>query len=400
MKVIKVLLNVYPHYYSELASLPWYKELEEWTEKDADFIEARKGISRHIVRFVKREKFSFAIKQTSLDSAKHEIEAYHKILSCGIHTLLPAGYVVNYREPIAIQTPMGIQYQENNIAFVITVLEDKTLPHSILYKYDFQTKNILQIWDAFSELLARLHYNNIYWGDASLANSLIKFVKEKDLNGKLRTRLRAFLADAETVEFFSNISDSYRKSDLEYFFESMDWLNEDYAKAQINRKNYSIERDKKYLLEKYEFYYKLLKTIDEFEFATGLSVRQSFKVEPNPEALEEILKQIEEHKWYLSEKYGEEISLSEAAKDWNENIYKKIINLFDENKIYKYFPNSNSFSLYLEIMKHKYFMSQKESRDVGIEKAIEDYCEKYSEDKSLFQSLKNITKELLKIIRI
>lgn len=400
MKLVKICFNIYPHFYRELAPLPWYKDLENWTEKDAEFLEIRKGVSRHIVRFIKREKFSFAVKQTSFSAAKKEIGAYHKILSCGIHTLIPAGYIVVYREPIEIKTPIGVQYEENVIAFVITILEDKTLPHSILYKYDFQTKNILQIWDAFSELLALLHHNNIYWGDASFANSLIKFVKEKDLSGKLRTRLRAFLADAETVEFFDKISDSYRESDIEYFFESMEWLNEDFAKAQINRKNYSLERDKKYLIEKYNYYYNLLKKIDEFEEKTKLSVRASFKVEANPEALEEIIKQIEEHKWYLSEKYGEEISLQEAAEDWKKNIYDKIINLFEQYNINNYFPNSNCFSLYLDIMKHKYFLSLEKKSDVGIEIAIQSYCEKYSEDKSLLQIFKNIAKEILKIIRL
>jgi len=107
-------------------------------------------------------------------------------------------------------------------------------------------------------------------------------------------------------------------------------------------------------------------------------------------ALESIYKQIEEHKWYLSEKAGKEISIQKSAKNWIENIYKPIIKEFEDSKISDFFPHTNSVSLYVQIMAHKYYLSLENGSDVGINKAIRSYSKIYSktDSKSDFQKQK------------
>ena len=86
-----LVLNIEPEYRTDLIDLPWDIPLDQWTEKHAKFIDIRKGKSKHIVRFIKTKDFSFAVKQTSPISAYFESETFSKLLSRGIHTLIPAG---------------------------------------------------------------------------------------------------------------------------------------------------------------------------------------------------------------------------------------------------------------------------------------------------------------------
>ncbi len=377
-------------YLQEVKNFPFNLELEDWEKRGIKLLEIRKGISRHPVKFIKNRYSSFAIKQTTEFMASLEISNYEKLLSLGIHTLLPVGYVVNHKTPIPVKTKAGTSYLNDDTAFVVTILEDKALPDSHLYKLNFQEKNLKIIWDAIAELIATLHFNNIFWGDASLANVLVRFFKVRDEKGRVKTELKALLADAETVEFLPKISAKMREEELKFFFESMNWLNEDYKKAGYTRENFSTKRDKKYILEKYKQNYLRLKTISSFENITGINVQKHFHYINDMYGIKSIRKQIDEHKWYISEKAGKEISIKEASIDWLNNIYYPIINEFEKLDILEYFPFKNSVGLYTDIMTHKYYMSIKEGKDAGIERAIKDYSSKYSANTSFFATIKNI----------
>ncbi len=381
---------IHESYLQELKNLPWHLELDKWEKRGIKFLEIRKGISRHPVKFIKNRHSSFAVKQTTEFMAINEIANYEKLISSGIHTLLPVGYVVNHKNPIAVQTKAGISYLNDDIAFVITVLEDKALPDSHLYKLNFKEKNLKIIWDSVAELLANLHFNNIYWGDASLANVLIKFVKVKDEKSRVKTELKAILADAETVEILPNISSKMREEELKFFFESMNWLNEDYRKAGYTRENFSTIKDKKYILQRYKQEFSKLKKVALFEKQTGINVRKHFHQINDIYGLQSIKNQIDEHKWYLSEKAGKEISIKDASENWLNDVYYPIINEFEKLDIFEYFPFKNSVGLYVDIMTHKYYLSREEGKDAGIEKSIRSYCKKYAEDFSIFTRIKNI----------
>jgi hypothetical protein len=376
-------------YLNDLKSLPWHLDLENWNSQKIKFLEIRKGISRHPVKFIRINHSSFAIKQTTEFMARIETANYEKLLSIGMHTLIPVGYVVHKRTPFAVETKVGISYLDDEAAFVITLLEDKALPDSHLYKLNFKEKNLKIIWNAAAELLAVLHFNNIYWGDASLANMLVRFFKVRDEKGRVRTQLKAVLADAETVRVLPKISAKMRAEELKFFFESMNWLNEDYKKAGYTRENFSTLRDKKYILDKYKENYSRLGKIARFENVTGINVRKHFQLVDDAGALNSIMKQINEHKWYLSEKAGKETGIKEASENWLKEIYYPIINEFEKLDIFEHFPFKNSVGLYVDIMTHKYYLSQAAGKDVGFEKALNDYVKKFTRDKSFISVIKN-----------
>ncbi|MCX5807964.1 MAG: HPr family phosphocarrier protein [Proteobacteria bacterium] len=80
------------------------------------------------------------------------------------------------------------------------------------------------------------------------------------------------------------------------------------------------------------------------------------------------LRAIEVHKYYLSQREGREISLEEAVVDFLINyesdflMAKQIEDVREQNT---------------EIMKYKWIESEKEGHDIGTEKAAEEWVEKY-----------------------
>lgn len=386
-----LVLNLNSDYQQELIDFPWNQPLEEWNSKQIDFLEVRKGISKHTVRFIKTKNFSFAVKQTNPISAYFENESLIKLLQNGIHALRPVGYVF-YKKNLFMKD----SDPDNVLAFLITLLEEKSIPHSILLGWDFTENNRKLIYEASAELIANLHFNNIYWGDASLSNILVKFIKLKDDSGRTFTELKAFLSDAETVNFLKNISEIQKQDDLNSFIHSIIEVNN----SLIGKKDIGIiEEDKKCFLKSYSDHLSLLVKTQQFEEITGLKVKKHFYKISDQFSLDSIIKQIEEHKWYLSEKASKEIDMKIAAKDWIKTIYEPIINEFNQFKLFDLFPKTNSLKLYVDIMAHKYYVSLEKNKDVGISYAIKSYCEKYSnqEQSSIARLVDNLIKRLANI---
>ncbi len=138
----------------------------------------------------------------------------------------------------------------------------------------------------------------------------------------------------------------------------------------------------------------------EFENITRLEIQKHFFKITDQYSIDSILKQIEEHKWYLSEKSESEIEITFAANEWIEKIYKPIIKEFNKLKIFDYFPNTNSVKLYTDIMAHKYYLSIENGEDIGIYSAIRSYSEKHSdkEESLLSKFIDKLLKRLTKII--
>jgi hypothetical protein len=169
--------SVEKKYYDSLARLPWDHPISEWDILNQDIVSLKRGVSRHIVIFVKSNGYEFAVKEISAHTAKKEIANYEEILKRGVHTLLPVGYVIREDDPIEIELPTGKHYEKNETSHTITLIANRVLPDSTLFARKFQDQNLYKIFDAIVELFVDLHSNNIYWGDASLANMLVRFDK-------------------------------------------------------------------------------------------------------------------------------------------------------------------------------------------------------------------------------
>lgn len=389
-------------YLPALAQFPFDKNLEEWQSSGVTPIMMRRGESRHQVIFVKSKlpalPYKFAIKEISLDLARREIENYHKLRALDIQTLTPVGIVIRKESDVPIQTPAGVMYQASVVAYLITLLEDAVLPESVLFSFRFQQPARKEIFDAIAELFAKCHAKNVYWGDASLDNLLIKFVREEHTLGK-RRRLVALLADAETTEIHPSLSARMKEADLEFFFESMLWLDEEFHKRGNPRDKSITMNDIAYLRERYDALTNIWNAHKRFDSLTQFNSERHFGRFRKATYADTLLKHLEEHKWYLSERLKTPVSMRNATLDWYANYFLPIQELLKQSNFAEYFPDKTELEVYLEIMENKYYLSEQQGRDVGLSHAIQDFAKRFGIEKRYASSLKKMFKTLIDITK-
>jgi hypothetical protein len=370
-----------PEISSALVPLPWRHALETWDEYGVQLLNVKSGLSRHIVRFVEVADRRFAVKETSLASAQREYKTYIRLGEMGLHTLIPVGYVARNDGLAIIETKIGGQPQEHVTGYLITELMEKVVPDSLLFKRGFSKENRKRIWDAVISLFVEMHSHGVYWGDASLANMLINFSTETVPELGHRTKLGAVLADVETVEIHRSITDSLRLVDVEFFIESMHWTEADLKASGIVRQSVITEEDERHLLDIYKERFAIEQEMRSFELVTHIDVDKllgDFDVKGYGKIL---LKHINEHKWYLSERRGREVPLVEAAEDWYREVFQPVCKVFIQYSFLDYFPERTAASLYVEIMEHKYLLSERVGKDVGLIAAARDFVKNFAAQK-------------------
>jgi phosphocarrier protein HPr len=81
------------------------------------------------------------------------------------------------------------------------------------------------------------------------------------------------------------------------------------------------------------------------------------------------LKAIEEHKYFLSQRRGAEVTIEEASADFLQNF----ADAWRREKLRR-----DNLEQRDEIEKHKYLRSLEEGRDIGRSSAAEEWCQKYA----------------------
>jgi hypothetical protein len=177
-----------------LLDLPWRIPLEEWPE---DILAALpRGISRHVVRFVRLSGRVLAVKEIKDDIARREYEMLRNLGR--LH--LPAV------EPFAVVSGrIGLDGEPLDACLVTRHLQF-SLPYRALYSQSLRKGTATRLIDALAVLLVRLHLAGFWWGDVSLSNTLFR----RDAGA-----FAAYLVDAETGELRSRLSDGQREHDLE-----------------------------------------------------------------------------------------------------------------------------------------------------------------------------------------
>jgi hypothetical protein len=177
-----------------LLDLPWELPLESWPE---DVLAALpRGISRHVVRFVKLSGRVLAVKEIKADIAAREYQLLRSLNRLEIPCVEPFG-IVNGRvdregEPLD--------------ACLVTRHLQFALPYRALFSQSLRPDTSTRLIDALAVLLVRLHLVGFWWGDVSLSNTLFR----RDAGA-----FAAYLVDAETGELHQNLTSGQREHDLE-----------------------------------------------------------------------------------------------------------------------------------------------------------------------------------------
>ena len=169
--------------------LPWTTPLEEWDSPR--LVSLIRGISRHVVRFVEYDGALYALKELPERPARREWALLRRLEGQGLPVVEAVGIATRGEELDAI---------------LITRHLDYSLPYRTLFAGAAIPDLRTHLLNALVELLARLHLRGFFWGDCSLSNALFR----RDAGA-----LSAYLVDAETGELHGALSDGQRAYDID-----------------------------------------------------------------------------------------------------------------------------------------------------------------------------------------
>ncbi|GAA3827352.1 DUF4032 domain-containing protein [Sphaerisporangium flaviroseum] len=178
----------------DLIRLPWELPLEDWPEHH--LVMLPRGISRHIVRFVRLSGRVYAIKEISERYAKREYRLLWDLSRLDTPSV----------EPVAVVTGRTAPDGEPLDSALITRHLQFSLPYRAMLSGTLRPDTLTRLLDALAVLLVRLHLAGFYWGDCSLSNTLFR----RDAGA-----FAAYLVDAETGELHPVISEGQRSHDIE-----------------------------------------------------------------------------------------------------------------------------------------------------------------------------------------
>jgi hypothetical protein len=178
---------------TELLDLPWDTRLEDWD--DPRIVQVPRGISRHVVRFVRAGSTIYALKEAEERYIVREHHLLHDLALRSVPVVDAFGTVVNREAPDGDRLP----------AILITKHLTFSLPYRSLFTGRGMPDLRSRLLDSLAELFVRLHLAGFFWGDCSLSNTLFR----RDAGA-----LAAYLVDAETGELHRQLSTGQREHDL------------------------------------------------------------------------------------------------------------------------------------------------------------------------------------------
>jgi hypothetical protein len=174
--------------------LPWDAPLEEWA--GSFMVPLPRGISRHIVRFVRLGTHVYAVKETREPIAFGEYRLLRDLRRLKAPAVEPVGVVTGR------QTPSG----ETIEPCLVTRHLGSSMPYREMFSRGVRADTLPRLVDALVVLLTRLHLAGFFWGDCSLSNTLFR---------RSAGEFAAYLVDAETGELHPDLSDGQRAYDLD-----------------------------------------------------------------------------------------------------------------------------------------------------------------------------------------
>ncbi|MFJ2647389.1 DUF4032 domain-containing protein [Streptomyces sp. NPDC087420] len=177
-----------------LLDLPWNTPLDEWPPEC--LVALPRGISRHVVRFASAGPDVVAVKEITERAAVREFGLLRDLHRLGIPAV----------DPLAVVTGRVDADGEPLESALITRHLKGSLPYRSMFESTMRPSTVKRLMDALAVLLVRLHLAGFAWGDCSLSNALFR----RDAGA-----YAAYLVDAETGQIQQNLSRGQREYDIE-----------------------------------------------------------------------------------------------------------------------------------------------------------------------------------------
>lgn len=372
-----------------LLELPWDTPLEDWPT--AILAALPRGISRHVVRFVRVSGRVLAIKEIGERLARREYDSLRMLNKLG----LPAV------EPVAVFSGRTTSEGEHLDAVLVTRHLQFSIPFRAVFSQLSQEETARRMIDALAVLLVRLHLAGFYWGDVSLSNTLFR----RDAGA-----FAAYIVDVETGTFHERLSEGQRDMDLDIartniIGELMDLqaggcVDEDVDVIEIGdvlleryemlwaaltaRESFSAD-EKWRMSERIERLNELGFDVDELDLTTDLDgttleiqpkvvdaghhARRLLRltgIDAQENQARRLLNDLDQYR-AVTDQQGEDEEL--VASEWLQDQYEPVVRAVPRTLRSKL----ETPEFYHEVLEHKWFLSQKAGRDVSMDEAVQDY---------------------------
>ena len=373
-----------------LLDLPWELPLAEWPAT-LRFRELPVGPSRHLVRFLVVDGVLIALKEEPSAVAERE----YAVL----------GHLERVRLPAV--TPIGVAHQaaRGSAILVTEYLANSLQFRRLLARFPLGPGAYRdRLLDAMAWLLVDLHRGGVFWGDCSLANTL--FRRDGD-------RIQAFLVDAETSEVHPSLSDGQRAFDLEILVENVGYGLADVALLQDRPEDLDGAVDAaENVRERYEAIWRelhfepslpagdrhairgRLRRLNELGFAVDeievtptegessvrLRVTTSNR-EFHAHELERLtgiralegqarllLNDLREHVAWLRSRSRRVVTEEAGARRWRRDVLEPTL-----RRLRPAIGDRDPIQAYCDVLEHKWLLSERARRDVGLDAAIDAY---------------------------
>jgi hypothetical protein len=178
----------------DLLFLPWDVPLEHWPAER--LVALPRGISRHVVRFVRLHGLVYAVKEVGEHLARREYRLLRDLARLDVPAV----------ESVAVVTGRTTSSGAPLEPALVTRHLEFSLPYRALFSSTLRVDTANRLLDALVLLFVRLHLVGFSWNDCSLSNTLFR----RDAGV-----FAAYLVDAETGELHPMLSDGQRQSDLD-----------------------------------------------------------------------------------------------------------------------------------------------------------------------------------------
>ncbi len=333
----------------------------------------------------------YALKEEPLEVARREYEALLHMEHVGLPAVRPIG--------------IAERLDEGNGILVTEFLRHSLQYRRLLMRVPLEPGGYRdRLLDAMAGLLVDLHRAGVYWGDCSLANTL--FRRDGDT-------FAAHLVDAETSEVHADLSDGQRAYDLDVLVENVafgladlaayrgrhDTMDEQIDAAEAVRTRYTqlweelfrqveIQPGDRYAISAH------VRRLNELGFAVG-----EIELEPGADgrvrlraavtrrdfharelqrrtglvALEGqarlLLNDLREYRAWLEYFEKRRPASAEAAERWQAEVLAPALARLAP----AIGPTRDPLQAYCDLLEHKWLLSERRRRDVGLERAMAEY---------------------------
>ncbi|HEX3805534.1 MAG TPA: DUF4032 domain-containing protein [Gaiellaceae bacterium] len=370
--------------------LPWDTPLEEWDSPR--LVNLIRGISRHVVRFVEYDGALYALKELPARPARREWTLLRRLESQGLPVVEAVGIVTG---------------RDNDLdAILITRHLEYSLPYRALFAGAAIPDLRTHLLNALAELIVRLHIRGFFWGDCSLSNALFR----RDAGA-----LTAYLVDAETGELHPQLSDGQRAYDIDIaqtniIGELLDVdeevglpsdLDPDEVGAEVVARYEALwselTRDETFGAdERFKLDERLHRLNDlgyDVEEIQLESTPTGYKLRLDPHVVEpghhrhrllrltgldaqenqarRMLNDIARYREARERKEKRTLPESVVASQWRQDVFEPTVAAVPE-ELWAALPAAEVFH---QVLEHRWFLSEKARKDVGIDEAVRSYVE-------------------------